>query len=50
VHRAVVVNVRRIVEVQPWFQGDYMMLLADGTKLTSGRRYRENIRRLLDLG
>ena len=49
VHRGAIVNVRRIREVQPWFQGDYVVVLADGTKLTSGRTYRENVRRLLEL-
>jgi two-component system, LytTR family, response regulator len=49
VHRAIIVNVGRIHEVQPWFQGDYVLVLKDGTKLTSGRTYRENIRQLLDL-
>jgi two-component system LytT family response regulator len=49
-HRGAIVNVRRIHEVQPWFQGDYLVILKDGTKLTSGRTYRENLRRLLDHG
>jgi two-component system LytT family response regulator len=47
-HRAIIVNVRRILEVQPWFQGDYVVVLADGTKLTTGRTYRDNLRRLID--
>jgi hypothetical protein len=29
-----------------WFRGDYGVLLADGTKLKLGHRYRESIARL----
>ena len=42
-----IVNLDRIQEVQPWFQGDYVLILTDGTRLTSTRGYRENMRRLL---
>jgi len=47
ISRSVIVNLERIQEVQPWFQGDYVLILADGTRLTSTRGYRENMRRLL---
>jgi two-component system LytT family response regulator len=47
ISRSVIVNVDRIQEIQPWFQGDYVLILADGTRLTSTRGYRENMRRLL---
>jgi len=47
ISRSVIVNVDRIQEVQPWFQGDYVLILTDGTRLTSTRGYRENMRRLL---
>src|SRR5919199_1664303 len=40
IHRSIIVNVERIREMQPWFQGDYVLILHDGTKLTSGRSYR----------
>ncbi len=49
VHRSVIVNVERVVEVQSWFQGDYVLILRDGSRVTSGRSYRDNVRRLLDL-
>jgi two-component system LytT family response regulator len=48
VHRSTIVNVDRIREVQPWFAGDYVLILADGTKLTTGRRYRSAVQALLD--
>ena len=48
IHRSTIVNVTRIREIQPWFQGDYVLLLTDGTRLTSGRSYRERVRSLFD--
>jgi two-component system LytT family response regulator len=46
--RSAIVNVDRIREVQAWFQGDRVVVLRDGTRLTSTRGYRDNLRRLLD--
>jgi two-component system LytT family response regulator len=48
IHRSTVVNIARIREIQPWFQGDYVLLLTDGTRLTSGRSYRERVRSLFE--
>jgi len=48
IHRSTIVNVDRIREVQPWFAGDYVVILADGTKLTTGRRYRAAVQALLE--
>jgi len=47
ISRSVIINIDRIQEVQPWFQGDYVLILTDGTRLTSTRGYRDNMRRLL---
>ena len=47
IHRSLLVNVERIREVQPWVKGDYVVILQDGTRLTSGRTYRERVRALL---
>jgi two-component system LytT family response regulator len=47
ISRSVIINLDRIQEIQPWFQGDYVLILSDGTKLTSTRGYRDNMRRLL---
>jgi two-component system LytT family response regulator len=47
ISRSVIVNLDRIQEIQPWFQGDYVLILSDSTKLTSTRGYRDNMRRLL---
>ncbi len=48
IHRSTIVNVDRIREIQPWFAGDYVLILSDGTKLTTGRRYRATVKSLLD--
>jgi two-component system LytT family response regulator len=48
IHRSTLVNTDRIREIQPWFGGDYVIILTDGTKLTSGRRYRAVVHALLD--
>ena len=48
IHRSTLVNIARIREIQPWFQGDYVLLLADGTRLTSGRSYRDRVRSLFE--
>lgn len=48
IHRSTLVNTDRIREIQPWFGGDYVIILIDGTKLTSGRRYRAAVHSFLD--
>ncbi len=48
VHRSIVVNTERIREVQPWFKGDYVLILNDGTKLRSGRTYRAVVQALIE--
>jgi two-component system LytT family response regulator len=47
ISRSVIVNLDRIQEIQPWFQGDYVLILTDGTRLTSTRGYRDTMRKLL---
>jgi two-component system LytT family response regulator len=48
IHRSTIVNLDRIREFQPWFQGDWILVLADGTRLQSGKSYRRRIRELMD--
>jgi two-component system LytT family response regulator len=48
IHRSTIVNVDRIREMQPWFQGDYVLIMQDGTRLTTGRSYRERLKGLLE--
>ncbi len=48
IHRSTIVNIKRIKELHPMFHGEYRIILIDGTQLTSGRSYRENLQKLLD--
>jgi two-component system LytT family response regulator len=48
IHRSTIVNIERIREFQPWFQGDWVLVLADGTRLQSGKSYRQRIRQLIE--
>jgi two-component system LytT family response regulator len=48
VHRSIIVNTERVREVQPWFKGDYVLIMQDGTKLRSGRTYRQSVQSLID--
>jgi two-component system, LytTR family, response regulator len=40
IHRSTIVNINRIREMQPWFSGDYVVILRSGTKLKLTRNYR----------
>ncbi|HXT29837.1 MAG TPA: LytTR family DNA-binding domain-containing protein, partial [Vicinamibacterales bacterium] len=47
IHRSFIIQADRIQSVQPWFKGDYVITLRDGTRLHSGRTYRQRIQDLL---
>jgi two-component system, LytTR family, response regulator len=47
IHRGRIVNTRRIVAVHPLFSGTYEMELVGGTRLTSGRQYKEIVQNLI---
>ncbi len=49
VHRSTIVNLRRIRALEPVFKGEYLVILQDGTRVSSSRSYRGNIQRLLSL-
>jgi two-component system, LytTR family, response regulator len=50
VHRSAIVNLDRIRELQPWFRGDYRVILRDGTELTLTKSHREKLENRLLLG
>ncbi len=50
VHRSAIVNLDRIRELQPWFRGDYKVVLNDGTELTLTKSHREKLESRLLLG
>jgi two-component system LytT family response regulator len=43
IHRSRIVNTERIKELQPWFNGEYIVVLRNGTRLTLSRGYREKL-------
>jgi two-component system LytT family response regulator len=46
IHRSVIVNVKRIRELQPVMHGEYVVTLRNGVRLQSGRMYHEKIKAL----
>ena len=47
IRHSAIVNVKRIRELRPLFKGEYEIVLQNGTKLTSSRRYRQRLEELL---
>ncbi len=46
IQRSTMINVRRIKELHPLFKGEYEIVLRDGTRLASGRGYRDRLQEL----
>jgi two-component system LytT family response regulator len=47
IHRGTIVNVERIKELQPFFRGEYVVILQDGTSRKLSRGYKEHLERAL---
>ncbi len=47
IHRSIIVNLKRIKDLQPMFHGEYRVILQDDTQLTSGRSYNKNLQKLM---
>jgi two-component system LytT family response regulator len=47
VHRSAIVNTSKIREVEPFDQGDQLMLLTNGKRVTTGRSYRKAVQDFL---
>jgi two-component system LytT family response regulator len=47
IHRCHIVNIERVRELQPWFNGEYVVRLHSGTQLTLSRGYREKLQQRL---
>lgn len=45
IQRSTIVNLDYVQELQPWFRGDYKVILQDGTELKLSHRYRDNLDR-----
>jgi two-component system, LytTR family, response regulator len=50
IHRSRIVNTDRIKEMQPWFNGEYVVVLQNGARLTLSRGYREKLQERLGKG
>jgi two-component system LytT family response regulator len=50
IHRSTLVNIERIKEMQPLFNGDQLVTLRDGKQLTMSRTYRDRLLLLLEQG
>jgi two-component system, LytTR family, response regulator len=47
VHRSTIVKIDSIRELQPWFHGEYRIILRGGTELTLSRSYRDRLQEIL---
>ena len=47
IHRSTIVNLDRVREMQPWFRGEQVLILKDGTQLNVGRSFRNKLFQLM---
>ena len=47
VHRSAIVNIERITAMEPYFHGEYVLTLRDGTKVTSSRTCSGRLKEML---
>ncbi|HWN08477.1 MAG TPA: LytTR family DNA-binding domain-containing protein [Pyrinomonadaceae bacterium] len=47
IHRSSIVSLAHVQELQPWFHGEYRVILNDSTQLTLSRNYREKLQEAL---
>ena len=50
IHRSRIVNTERIKELQPWFNGEYVVVLRNGSRLPLSRGYRDKLQEQLGKG
>ena len=43
IHRSTIVNLEKVKELQPFFRGEYVVVLHNGATLKLSRGYRENL-------
>ncbi|MEO8665131.1 MAG: LytTR family DNA-binding domain-containing protein [Ignavibacteria bacterium] len=46
IQRSAIVNINSVKELKPWFHGEYLVYLKNGTKLVSGRTFKDNLRKI----
>lgn len=49
VHRSLIVNIDRVLELEPLYRGEYVIWLRDGTRLLTGRTYRARVQQAFGL-
>ncbi len=47
VHRSAIVNANHVAQIQPWFQGNYVLILRNGSRVVSGRTHRAAVQSLI---
>jgi two-component system, LytTR family, response regulator len=50
IHRSAIVNLDRVKEMHAHFNGEYLVILQDGTELKLSRSRREQLQQMLDIG
>ena len=48
VSRSAIVNLDRVKEIQPWFNGEYVLIMQNGAKITTTRSYRGGLVELIE--
>jgi len=48
IHRSTIINIDRIKEMQHWYKNEYIFIMQNGDKVTSGSTYRKNLDVLLN--
>jgi two-component system LytT family response regulator len=43
IHRSAIVNIDHIKELEPWFHGEYIVIMRDGTRLTASRVFSDRL-------
>jgi two-component system LytT family response regulator len=47
IHRSAIVNIDSIKELEPWFHGEYIVIMRDGTRLTASRVFSDRLSALM---
>lgn len=50
IHRSAIVKIDKIKEMQPWFHGEYRIILENGKQVTLSRNYRANLQEAVGSG
>jgi two-component system, LytTR family, response regulator len=50
IHRSAIVKIDRIKEMQPWFHGEYRIIMENGKQLALSRNYRANLQEVVGNG